>query len=371
MTGIDDIIKSIQWTQNIHKSLGLSSQISEKLKTHERMTKGFSELNTITVLAKSFQQQEKTIKRLSGISMLAELTKGMRQQERFTKSLRGVSMPTEHAKSIQEQRMAISPYVSVFEVITNSMNFHSKLRIPQTTLDAITSINRQHEQLFGRIKAMTDILRIQSPAITQINNLYFALGGISKQIATLAVQQKNWTIIEDFEEVTEKVLDFTETLTEEVTEEQQRQFQVLLALVIAFLKKHKRLGISALRIIEVFLLFAGIHQYCDFLKDKPEAVTKSDINQISIKQDSVLQFINLVNQQFEQANEYLITNRVCEVKLKPKSKTLTLAKLPKEFEIIVVQIHHKWVYISYFDPMDNLPQTGWIMKKYLDEPKNK
>ncbi|GAB2502998.1 hypothetical protein [Algoriphagus taiwanensis] len=365
MAGIDDIIKASQLTQNIHKSLGLSSQLSEMLKFQQRMTSGFSGL---TDLAKILQQQQQTIKSLSGISMLTELTKGMQQHDRLMKSLSGVSMVTELSKSMQEQKTALSPTFLAFDALTKSMKSYSNFGIPQTTLDAITSINRQHEQLFGGIRAMTDALRIQSPAITQINSLHFALGGISGHIAALAAQQKNWTIIEDFEEVTEKALDFTETLTEEVTKEQQRQFQVLLTLVFAFLKKHKVLGVSALLIIDIFLRFADIHQYYDFLKDKPESATKADLNQISIKQDSVLHFINLVNEQFKQANEYRITNRACEVKLKPKLKTLTLARLPKDFELIVVQIHHKWVFVSYFDPIDNLPQTGWILKKYLDKP---
>ena len=278
-------------------------------------------------------------------------------------------MLSDLAKSMQKQKTALSPTFSAFDAITKSMKLHSNFGIPQTTLDAITSINRQHEQLLGGIRVITNALRIQSPAITQINSLHSALGGISQQIAALATQQKKWAIIEDFEEVTEKTLDFTKTLTEEVTEEQQRQFQVLLTLVVAFLKKHKTLGISALLIIDIFLRFADIHQYYDFLKDKPELATKSDVNQISIKQDSVLHFINLVNQQFKEADEYRITNRTCEIKLKPKSKTLTLAKLPKDFEVVVLQINHKWVYVSYFDPIDNLPQTGWIMKKYVDEPK--
>jgi hypothetical protein len=371
MAGLDDIIKSNQWTQNIHKSLGLSSQLSEMLKSHQRMTNGLSGLNSITDIAKSFQLQHQTIKSLIGINMLTELTKGMQQQDRHMKSFGGVSMLTELAKSMQGQKMALSPSFSAFDTLAKSMKSYSNFGIPQTTLDAITSINRQHEQLFGGIRAITDTLRIQTPAITQINSLHFALGGISGQIAALAAQQKNWTIIEDFEEVTEKTLDFTETLTEEVTEEQQRQFQLLLTLVYTFLKKHKALGISALLIIDIFLRIADIQQYYDFLKDKPEPANKSDLSKISIKQDSVLHYINLVNQQFKEANEYRITNRTCEIKIKPKSKTLTLAKLPKEFEVIVVQIHHKWVYVSYFDPIDNLPQTGWIMKKYLDEPKKK
>lgn len=319
MGNFDYILKSAQWTQKTQKSFGLSYQLSEMLRAQKRISKSFS-----------------------GINMAIEIAKSMQQNHRLFEN----------------------PTQSTIEAITKNMSFQSKFAIPQTTLDAITSINRQHMQLFGGIKAMTGALRIQSPAITQVNSLHFALGGISKQIAALAVRKKKWAIIENYEKFTEKILDFTKTLEEEVTEEQQRQFQALLNLAVAFLEKR----VSALLIIDIFIRFASIHQYYDFLKDKPEPATKFDVNQISIKQDSVLHFINLVNQQFKQANEYRITNRICEVKLKPKSKTLTLGKLPKGLEVIVIQINHKWVYVSFSDPIDNLPQTGWIMKKYLEKP---
>ncbi|CAN5840926.1 hypothetical protein BH24BAC1_BH24BAC1_08880 [soil metagenome] len=325
MAGFDDIFNSVQWSQNIQKSLGLTSQISEMLKA----------------------------------------------QERITKSFRGVSMMAEIAKSMQQQKMFANPTLSAIEALTKSMSLQSKFAIPQTTLDAITSINLHHDQLFGGIRAMTEALKIQSPALAQINNLSFALSGISGQIAAIAAQQRNWTIIDDFDQVTNQALDFTVTLTDEVTEEQQRQFQILLALVVSFINKYKSLGVLALLIIDIILQAAGIHQYYDFLQEKPELPTKTEVNQISIKQDSVLHFIHLVNEQLKQANEYRITNRICEVKLKPKSKTLTLTKVPKDFEIVVIQILHKWVYVSYFDPKDNLPQTGWIFKKYLDKPKQK
>ena len=371
MEGLDDIIKCTQWMQNINKSLGFSSEFTEMMQFHQRIANNLSGLNAITDFANSFQQNQLTMKSFSGISMLTELAKGIQHQDRVMKSFSGVSMLTEVTTSIQERKTVFNSSFLTFDTLTKSMMSYSNFGIPQTTIDAITSINRQHEVLFGGIKAMTDSLRIQSPAITQINSLQFALGGISAQIAALATQQKNWKIIDDYEEVTERVFDFTETLTEEITDEQQRQFQVLLTLVVAFLTKHKALGISALLIIDIFLRFAGIHQYYDFVKTKPESATKSDVNQMSIKQDSVLHYINLVKLQFKEANHYRISNRNCEIKLKPKSKTLILAKIPKDFEVIVIRIHHKWVYVSYFDPKDKLPQTGWIMKKYLDKPKIK
>ena len=322
MDGFDYILKLAQWSDRIQKSLGLNSQISEMLKTHERITQS-----------------------LSGVSMMAGIAKGM-----------------------HHQRMFANPTLSAIEAMAGTINLQSKFTIPPTTLNAITLISKQHEQLFGGIRAMAEALKVQSPAIVQINSLHTALSGISGQIAAIAAQQKNWTIIDDFEEVTEQALEFTETLSEELTEEKQRQFNALLTLALSFLNKHKALGISTLLIIDIFLRFAGIHQYYDFLREKPEPPTKSEVNKISIKQDSVSQFILAIEEKLKEVKEYRITNRICEVKLKPQSKTITLTKLPSDFTVIVIQIHHKWVYVSYFDPNDNLPQTGWVMKKYLDKP---
>lgn len=320
MAGFDDIFKSAQWHQSIQKSLGLSSQLSEMFRT----------------------------------------------QERITKSLSGISMATELAKSMQQHhRMFENPTLSAIQAMTKGLSLQAKFAIPQTTLDAITSINRQHEQLFGGLRAITEALKIQSPAIAQINNLNFALSGISGQIASIAAQKRNWIIIDDFEEVTEQAIEFSESLTDEITEEQKRQFQILLTLVTTFVKKY---GVQGLLIIDIILRFAGFHQYYDFLQQKPELPTKLEVNQIAIKQDSISHFIQILSEQLKQTKDYRITNRICEIKLKPKTKTLIVSKLPKDFELVVLQVNHKWVLVSYFDPKDNLPQTGWIMKKYLDKP---
>ena len=321
MAGFDDILKSAQWHQSIQKSMGISSQLSEM-----------------------FKVQDSIAKNLSGLSMASEIAKNMQIH----------------------QKMFENPTLSAIQQMSKSLNLQTKFAIPQSTLDALASINRQHEQLFGGLRAMTEALKVQSPVIAQINNLNFALSGISGQIAAIAAQQKNWAIIDDYEEVTEQAIEFSESLTEEITEEQKRQFQILLKLISAFLKKY---GVQGLLIIDIILRFAGLHQYYDFLQQKPELPTKQEVNQIAIKQDSIIQFIGAVNEQLKSVKEYRITNRECEVKLKPKNKTLTVSKLPKSFELVVLQVNHKWVLVSFFDIKDNLPQTGWVMKKYLNKPK--
>lgn len=319
MAGLNDNNKSAQWHQSIQKSLRLSSQLSETQKSLEGITKSFS-----------------------ATSMIAEL-----------------------AKSIQNNRIFDYQTLSAIETVTKGLSLQEKFAIPTTTLYAIKSINQQHEQLFGGLRAMAEALKIHSPAFAQINNLNFALRGISGQIAAIAAHQRNWTIIDEFEQVTKHAIEFSESLTEEVTKEQQSKFQTLFAIILAFFNKHKKKGVFAFVALDIFL---NLYQLYNIFSPEPEKATKEDVRQVLIKQDTLTHYIQLVNQQLRQAKEYRITNRECEVKLKPKSKTLTLSKLPKDFEIIVIKIHHKWVYVSYNDPKDNLPQTGWIMKKYLDKP---
>tara|TARA_B100002049_G_scaffold237186_1_gene226685 strand:+ start:9773 stop:10648 length:876 start_codon:yes stop_codon:yes gene_type:complete len=284
-------------------------------------------------------------------------------QTKIANSLSGVQMMAELGKSIQQyHRIGDNPSLSAIEAITKNLSLHTKFVIPQTTIEAITSINRKHEELLGGLRTISEAFKIQSPAIAQINNLNSALSSISGQVAAIAAQQRKWEIIADYDEVTEQAVEFSENLTEEVTEEHKRQFQVLMTLVSAFVKKY---GVQGLLIIDIILRISGLHQYYDFLQEKPELPTKQEVNQIAIKQDSVVQFIEAVNEQLKNTKEYRITIRRCEVKLKPKKKTLTISRIPKDYELIILQANHKWVLVSYFDPKDKLPQTGWVMKKHL------
>jgi hypothetical protein len=285
MANFDAILKSVQWSQDISKSFGINSQITEMLKLQSAFTNNFDAFRTLDPL---------------------------KYESAFAKSF------------------------SFLDALGKSNSWRSKLEIPQSVFDSITSINRQHDLLFSNLKSITESTIFQSPSFAQINNLNFALNGISSQIAEFAVLNKDWGILEDFEEVTEQAFEFTDSLTEKLDEEQKRQFQILLSLVQTFINKYKNHGVSALLVIDIFLRCAGIHQYFDFLKEKPQMATKLDINQIRINQDSVLHFIHSINEQLKQAKEYRITNRICEIKLKPKAKSITLTKLPKGFNVVVI-----------------------------------
>lgn len=317
MTGFDDLYNSFQWSQNIHRSMDLGFKLSQAFGNHNFIQKHI------------------------GLDMLNAINKISR-----------IHTPIINSNDWHVTKSSLTPHLNLNENI----------------LSSIASIDFVHKKVFGDVFALTESMRLYSPAIGQAQMMNNVLKSINTDFASIVARDKSWQYIEDFSRFTQQAHEFAESLSEDVTEEEKMQFQVLLQLAKAFFTKHKKLGIGALVVIDILLRITDFHQYYDFLQSKPDPATKEQVTHVGIKQDSTLYFIKALNEQFRESKEYRITNRPCAVKLKPKSKTTTISKLPIEYEVTILQTHHKWMYVSYFDPIDNLPQTGWIMKKYLDKP---
>jgi len=320
MAGFDDILKSAQWHQSIQKSFGLTSQLSEMMKAQASITKS-----------------------LSGVSMITELAKSMQQHH----------------------RMFENPTLSAIEAMTKGLSIQGKFAIPQTTLDAISSINRQHEQLFGNLRSITEAINKNQAAFNQINSWQFAISGISGQLAAIAASQKKWDLIDDFEEITEEAVSLNERIFDEngVTKEGLNElksfFQRIEIKVDKIDADANSLFWKLLTLLGFILAVMG--EARNWLP-KPEYATKQEVETVIKEQ------FGIYEKKLKEDKEFRITSRVCKVMSKPRLKSLVIEKLPIDFEVTVLQVNHKWVYVTYFSPVDNLPQTGWIMKKYLDKP---
>lgn len=320
MAGFNDILKSAQWHQSIQKSLGLSSQLSEMMKAQARITKS-----------------------LSGVSMITELAKSMQQHH----------------------RMFENPTLPAFETMTNGLSLQVTFAIPQTTLDAISSINRQHEQLFGNLRSITDAINKKQAAFNQINSWQFAISGISGQLAAIAASQKKWDLIDDFDEITEEAISLNERIFDEngVTKEGLNELKAFFQRIE---NKVDKIDADANSLFWKLLTLLGfilavMGETRNWLP-KPEYATKQEVETVIIEQ------FGFYEKKLKEDKEFRITSRVCKVMSKPRLKSLVIEKLPIDFEVTVLKVNHKWVYVSYFSPIDNLPQTGWIMKKYLEKP---
>ncbi len=356
MTSLDDMIKLAQKSQNIDRGLGISRQLSEIMKAQGRVTNNFSGLSMMTAVAKAMQQKENFAK-----SIGSKLAKSLQHQERFRQNLGGLSLAADLAKSIQKQQMAFAPSASAIDALTKSMRY----AIPQTTFDAITSINRQHQQLFGNLRSIAEASSKNQSAFAKINNWQFAVSGISGQLASIAATQRKWDLIENFEEITEEAISLNGRIfdnngvTKEGLDDLRAFFQRIEIKVDKIDADANALFWKLLALLSFMLAVMG--EARNWLP-KPEYATKQEVESLIKEQFSVYE------KKLKEGKEYRITNRVCFVMSKPRLKSIVIEKLPVAFEVTVLQVHHKWIYVSYFSKKDNLPQTGWIMKKYLDKP---
>jgi hypothetical protein len=320
MADFEDILKSAQWHQNIQKSLGLSTQLSEL----------------------------------------------MEAQASFTKSLGGVRMISEIAKSMQlRHKMFENPTLSAIEAMTKGLSLQVKFAIPQTTLDAISSINRQHEQLFGNLRSITEALNKKQAAFNQISSWQFAISGMSGQLAVIAASQKKWNLIDNFEEITEDAVSLNKRIfdengvTKEGLDELKAFFQRIEIKVDKIDADANSLFWKLLVLVSFFLTVMGEARN---LLPKPEYATKQEVETVIKEQ------FGIYEKKLKEDKEFRITSKDCKVMSKSRLKSLVIEKLPTDFDVTVLQVNHKWVYVTYLSPIDNLPQTGWIMKKYLDKP---
>lgn len=318
MNSLDAIIKSTNFAQKLNNQLGISNSMMQMI-----------------------HSQELWQNKLSAITMTDAVFKGIaHQQNYYPKNIAGI------------------------DTLSKVMAIQSKLfQIPQPTLDSIKGISQMQESLFGNLKSISSIFESQKPHLAQINSLQFAMSGISGQIAAIAAKSSQWNLLDEFEDINEQAFEIANSFTSDIalTQEESIRFEQLIEKIVSFYQKNKKFGVNALLFISVMVNLMNIHQYYDFVKTKAEPATKEDLMKFERK---IQQSIEL---KLKEIKEYRTTNRVSKVMLKPKTKTIIITSLPKNFDVIVLQINHKWAFVSYIDPKDNLMQTGWIMKKYLDK----
>ncbi|HEY1046520.1 MAG TPA: hypothetical protein VGF79_08775 [Bacteroidia bacterium] len=357
MKNFDEILNSTNWTEKINRSLSLNGHISEMLAAKDKAL-------GMNSLADKVKNMNGLISNTS-FSAIEAAQKSMSSKYSLSQSMIGVidrSLSFQFGMSktvMNEFSSSPSKRGSLMDAINVSNRFMAE--VPQSVFDAVTSIGENHKKIIQSLSAaLPESIGFRSLLAAHSNNLDISLRKLSGHIAARAAYDRNWKLIEDYKEVTEKTIEFTEVLLEESDKEINDFLQILKELVNTFVVKYKKFGKP---IVDLFLIIIAVHPYIDFLKEKPELATKKDVSRIEKKLDSLL-----TSNSTKENNSLRITNRNCEIKLRPRMKSITIDRLKSGIEVIEITIHYKWVYISYFDSIDNLPKSGWVMKKYLVKP---
>lgn len=318
-------------------------------------------INALDSIIKSTNYAQKISAQLGISNSMMEM---LHSQELWRNKLSAITMNDAVFKSIAHQQNYLPKNIAGLDNLSKTLATQAKLfQIPQSTLDAIKGISQMHESMFGNLKDISSIFDSHKSYLAQIKSLQFAMIGISGQIAAIAAKSNEWNLLDEFEDINEQAFELTNSFTSDIalTEEESIRFEQLIEKIILFFNNNKKFGVNALLFISVMVNLMNIHQYYDFVKSNHEPATKIDLIKFEKK---IQQSIEL---KLKEIKEYRTTNRVTKVMLKPKTKTIIVTSLPKGFDVIVLQINHKWAFVSYINPNDNLMETGWIMKKYLDK----
>ena len=331
MSDIDSIIKLMTSVNSWSKHTGLKPQVSailkEQLSWKDKIGGlGISSIARSLNLESIFEKQE--------YSMIEAVVKTLSFQSNLTLT---------HPSNI------------ISEAIRQT-----KSLIPTSALEDIQSVVSQHKHLFDTSKFISESFEHNFQGKSQLKSLLFSLNSSTIELSKIAATQKNWLLLTEFKNISGQAIDAFRD--EVLTEEESKRFEALIEYVLSFIKKNKKFATHALFYLSVIVNIMALHQYYDFVKYKPAVATKQDLVSCEAK------LIQTITEKLKIQKEFRTTNRSCPVFLKPSNKTLVIEALPENFEVVCLQTNHKWVYVSFAGKSDNLPKTGWILKKYLDRP---
>jgi len=231
--------------------------------------------------------------------------------------------------------------------------------MPSQTARAIDLLLDRQNQLFRNPAITTS----SSPfdLYTRLQPMYVAVQGITASYLNHAIRQSRWNLIDEFEEINNEAATLAASLTDQGqwTDEQQSAFSLLIERIRALSAAYPKYGKRLSHLINIFIIWATCHMYYDFVQPKPEPLTQADLKateqRLQHSMDAMLK---------EQKAYYLMLSR-SYVYLRPTPRSMKLTCLPSQYKTVLLQTHHKWAYISYIDPADQLMHTGWVFKKYL------
>lgn len=181
-------------------------------------------------------------------------------------------------------------------------------------------------------------------------------------MATVSTATRRWDLIEDFEEISNEALSIGESITDRgaITGNDIEIIKDFLGRIETKIDTKDTDWFSLLLkwMAVIGFVLAIIAEARNWI-DKPEAATMRDIEQFK------KEVYEKLETKLTEHRDSSLTNRPCLVRNKPLPRSKPFTRLPENCSVVILSIKHKWAYISYINPKDNLAETGWVLKKYL------
>lgn len=238
-------------------------------------------------------------------------------------------------------------------------NFIEQYKMPNSMIETIESIKRHQEMLFSGLNSFNSIY---SNSQSLINSAQSAMQSITSQVAYHSAFLKDWEYLNQFGEISKEVLELNEKLGKDEglsREEFVEIKQTLSNIYSSLLSVEKDTSSVLMKWLTIIGFILTLISEGRNWVSKPNFITKEEF------QSTMQEFYNKNLQQLNKQNQQRIVNHNCKIYFKPNTKSNVVLKIENGYNLVVVDVRKEWVFVSFSDPKDNLPQTGWIQKKYL------
>jgi len=278
-----------------------------------------------------------------------------------------------HNKTIKGIGLLNSPLWNLTgAIVTNQHNISAAIAKSVTVLEANAKAQVGSRTILG----LRSFFETNFPLgySSKLATLDATLKGLSAQIVFRGYDQPNAEFLERFSSTTDKAAAMTAELTEKnsITIEDIKNLEAFIGEQIEELANRisERIDKTAkstfaklnlwVGIISILLTLVTIYQACQSQNVPNEkAATKEDIQKLMQYTDE--RFKKILNEASFKAK----TRIASHLRYKPSSKSRCMLCIKPGEIVHIIESNHKWVQVTVVDSVDNLPITGWIMRKHL------
>ena len=319
-------------------------------------------------------RQLSTKPQYTGFDTLIRMTKQIKNDSLIESILKGIDARNKYFNNSNDFATAITNQAKAMQsAIKGISNSFQDLAINQKLLSEklLLTCNSQISLLssFGALSKS-----IKPNIYSNFNALSVTMETFSESYLDLSIKSKEWENLDIFQETTDKIKIVTDELVAKnkaITKKDLDDFKIEiieeLSSALSKLKNNKIINLI-FKIIPIISLVFAINS---------RTISKRDLTNREVLEQTKDEIANLktdikneVLKRFEKIQRIYVAVRDVNLREFPSVKSQSLGIVKNGQEIIVLDIHAKWLFINYIDSTNNDTISGYVYKLYF-QPINK
>jgi hypothetical protein len=352
-------------------------------------------MNISDGILKAMRKQNQIMKATTGLNSISNIANNLSLYKNKTTYPVGLSAVLNSTNSISH---LLKPVNSLNSILGNSLKSNLSLHkysnsyFSNSLSSSLSNIIKNNQKLSNslfnysstQLQLSNNLVQIAKamnyPHLTKFNSLNIALQGVTTSYLKDIVKTRDWDEIDFAEQVSETIIEASEEVINTTSQLTVKDLDVLKLSIISelmpFLSKTKteKARSFIIELITTISLLFGIYSTYLIVSDKTNNdvinETKLEVENISsqitdLKEELKTEIRNTIEAEFNKLNKKRVALTNVNLRKSPVNNSPIIGLVKLNQEVIVVEIHHKYLFITYIDKDTGNPFSGFVVKKYL------